>query len=270
VRADRRFEYRGYILDVDGVLVRGHEPIPGAAEALAQLRSQGRIVLLTNNSTRSRDDVADRLKALGMPVDPAMIVTSASIVATWLCDHDGPSRVAVLGERGLEEELTAAGHERVPLGNAADWVIVGMDREVTYARLAGAAESLRRGARLAATNSDATYPTPEGPVPGAGAMVGALRGVGYEPMITVGKPNGIAYETALSVLGLRSEEAIVIGDRMETDIAGADAAGLDSLLVLTGVSRESDAARDPGPTWIAEDLRAAAEGRARRAGKEMG
>jgi len=266
---DRGFEYRGFVVDVDGVLVREREPIPGAAEALGQLREQGQIVLLTNNSTRSRGDLASRLASMGMPVAHEMIVTSASIVATWLADHEGRTRVAVLGERGLEEELAGAGHELAPLGDDVEWVVVGMDRAVTYERLAGAAKSLRRGAQWAATNTDGTYPTPAGPVPGAGAMVGALRGVGYEPTIVVGKPNRIAYETALSVLGMRSEEVIVIGDRMETDIVGASAARMDSLLVLTGVSQESDAARKPRPTWIAEDLQAAAGGRARRVGKEL-
>jgi 4-nitrophenyl phosphatase len=168
--------------------------------------------------------------------------------------------VAVLGEEGLETELAEAGHELAPLGKRVTWVVAGMDRQLTYDRLAAAARSLRLGARLLATNDDATYPTPAGPVPGAGAIVGALAGVGYRPEVTLGKPNESAFEEALRVLGVPPAGVVVVGDRVETDIAGAIRSGLDSILVLTGIAQEVPQ-RDVRPTWSADSIADVAVGR---------
>ncbi|UCF09430.1 MAG: HAD-IIA family hydrolase [Candidatus Bipolaricaulota bacterium] len=264
VVVDRR--YRGYILDVDGVLVRGGEAIPGAGDALRRLREDADVVLLTNNSTRTRDALARNLAALGLDVAPAKIVTSAVLAARWLAEREGICRVAVLGEEGLVEELSFAGHEVVALGAPAGWVVAGMDRSATYDRLAGAAASLRSGARLLATNDDATYPTPDGPVPGAGAMIGALRGIGYRPEAILGKPNVAAFEAALCVLGISPNEVVVVGDRLETDIAGARNAGLDSILVQTGIARKVPQT-GLRPTWSAHDISAVADGALLAVGK---
>ncbi|HEU68634.1 MAG TPA: HAD-IIA family hydrolase, partial [Candidatus Acetothermia bacterium] len=150
--------YRGFLLDIDGVLVRGREAIPGAAEALAALRGHGRVVLLTNNATRSRRGMAARLAEAGFAVAADEVVPSAYVAARFLREKHGPVRFWALGEEGLGEEMTLAGH--VPTSpTAAEWVVVGMDRGLTYDKLAQALRAFQSGARFLATNCDATYPT---------------------------------------------------------------------------------------------------------------
>ena len=251
--------YRAFLLDMDGVLVHGWRPLPGAAEALRKLRSHGRVVVFSNNSTRSRRAFAQRLQEVGLEVAPEEIVNSAYVVAQYLRELNGPAKVYCIGEEGLREELELAGHRLVP-PEEAQFVIAGMDREFDYQKLAEALRALLRGARLIATNTDATFPTPEGLLPGAGAIVGALRGMGFEPEAIVGKPSPIAFRVALSAAGARPEECLVIGDRLETDILGAQRAGLDSVLVLSGVTSQAELEGSPiKPTWVVRDLRSLVE-----------
>mgnify|MGYP000395099563 CR=1 FL=1 len=251
-------EKRAFILDVDGVLVRGHQPLPGALSALEKLKTRGRVVLLTNNSTRSRAATAQRLQELGFNVSPEEVVTSAYVAARYLAEKFGPSRVWVLGEEGLRQELSLAGHTLVP-PEEARWIVVGMDRELSYQKLCLALRGLLGGARLLATNRDATFPTPEGLLPGAGACVGALEGMGFPPEQVVGKPNPIAFQIALEVAGIPPEEALMVGDRLETDILGAQRVGMETCLVLSGVSRCEDVQRlGITPTWVVPDLPALA------------
>ncbi len=246
--------FKAFIVDVDGVLIKGGEPIPGAQEAITQLKELGRVVILTNNSTRSRSRTAQILQALGFPIDPEEVVTSSFIAAQWLHDNTGPSRVWTIGEEGLSEELQLANH-RLVSPREAEWVVVGMDRSLTYAKLADALRALLSGARLLATNRDGTFPTPQGLLPGAGAVVGAIEGMGFRPEAVVGKPSPIAFETALKVAGVSPQDAIMIGDRWETDIRGALAAGLATALVLTGVTHEEDLQdRERKPDLIARDI----------------
>lgn len=251
--------FKAFIVDVDGVLVRGGEPIPGAREAISRLKRLGRVVMLTNNSTRSRARTAGALRALGFPVEPEEVVTSSYIAAKWLRDEAGPSRVWTIGEEGLPEELQLAGHVLVsPLD--AEWVVVGMDRALTYAKLADALKALLSGARFLATNRDGTFPTPAGLLPGAGAVVGAIEGMGFPPEAVVGKPSPIAFGVALEVAGVSPHEALMIGDRWETDIQGAKRAGLATALVLTGVTGEEDLAHwEEEPDLVARDIGELAE-----------
>ncbi|GAB4305349.1 MAG: HAD-IIA family hydrolase [Candidatus Bipolaricaulota bacterium] len=246
--------YRGFLLDIDGVLMRGREPIPGATEALAALKGRGRVVLLTNNATRSRQGMAARLAEAGFAVAADEVVPSAYVAARFLRQRHGPVRFWALGEQGLVEEMTLAGH--VPSSpTEAEWVVVGMDRGLTYDKLAQALRALRSGARFLATNRDTTYPTEDGPIPGAGAMVGALVGMGFQPELVMGKPFPEAYQVALEVAGVRPAEALMVGDRVETDIRGAQEVGMDTALVLSGVSTGEDIDRAGiRPTWIARDL----------------
>jgi len=247
--------YQGFLLDIDGVLVRGSEPIPGAADALNRLRRLGRTLLLTNNSTRSRADHARRLASLGFPVEAGDIIPSSYIAARYLARRFGEVSVWPIGEDGLIEELTAAGHRIAQLPEEAEWVVVGMDRGFDYETIASALRALRAGARLLATNTDATFPTPDGLLPGAGAMVGALVGMGFRAEVVVGKPSPIAYETALELIDAPLDRILMVGDRLETDIAGALEAGLDTAYVLTGVGKLSDIERiGPSPKWVAAGL----------------
>ncbi len=246
--------FKAFLVDVDGVLVKGGEPIPGAREALSELKRLGAVVILTNNSTRSRARTAELLQSLHFPVAPEEVVTSSYIAARWLLDRAGPSRVWTIGEEGLSEELQLAGHTLVP-PQEAEWIVVGMDRSLTYAKLADALRALLSGARLLATNRDGTFPTPQGLLPGAGAVVGAIEGMGFSPEAVVGKPSPVAFEIALRVAGAAPGEALMIGDRWETDIHGAKQAGLATALVLSGVSSPAELPRyDPPPDFVAEDI----------------
>lgn len=254
-------DYGGFIVDIDGVLVRGAEPIPGSIDALRALKAHGRVVLLTNNATKSRREIAARLQSDGFPVTPSTVVNSAFIVAQHLRHEMGPSSVFIVGELGLREELETAGHEIVD-PDAADVVVTGMDRELTYAKLADALRALGRGARYVATNADATFPTPDGPTPGAGAIVGALRGMGYPSESIVGKPSRTAFVTAMGVLQIDDPKAcLVVGDRLETDIDGAINLGCPTALVLSGVTERAPEKSDPvQPMYVARDLAELVEG----------
>lgn len=248
--------YRVFLVDVDGVLVRSGETIPGAIEGVVNLQRMGHVFLLTNNSTRSREQVARNLQGAGFPIGASDIVSSAYIASVYLREHFGPVRAWTIGEEGLDRELLAAGHELVPPGEA-DWVVAGMDRNLNYARLAQGLRALLAGARLLATNEDATFPTPDGPQPGAGAVIGALGGMGFSPHAVVGKPSAIAFQVALEKAGCAPEDALMIGDRLETDILGARQSGIDSALVLTGITTEDmlDMNLPSVPRFVARSLR---------------
>jgi len=254
-------KYSVFLLDVDGVLLRDSVAIPGSREALEELRKRGRVVLLTNNSTRSRRETAQRLSSLGLSVSPDEVMTSSYVAARYLHERFGPCRVWVIGEAGLTEELACAGHHLVE-PDEADWIVAGMDQKLTYRKLALALQGLLKGARFLATNRDATFPTPDGLVPGAGAVVGAIEGMGFPPEQVVGKPSAIAFHIALEAAGAPPEQALMVGDRLETDILGAQRVGLDTALVLSGVSRPEDVDRlGIRPTWMAQDLLALVQGK---------
>ena len=253
-------KYSAFLLDVDGVLLRDSVAIPGAKEALEELRKRGRVVLLTNNSTRSRRETAQRLSSLGFAVSPDEVVTSSYVAARYLHERFGPCRVWVIGEAGLAEELACAGHHLVD-PDEAEWIVAGMDRKLTYQKLALALRGLLKGARFLATNKDATFPTPGGLVPGAGAVVGAIEGMGFPPEQVVGKPSATSFRIALEAARTSPERALMVGDRLETDVLGAQRVGLDTALVLSGVSRPEDVERlGIRPTWMAQDLLALAQG----------
>jgi phosphoglycolate/pyridoxal phosphate phosphatase family enzyme len=244
--------YGAFLVDVDGVLTRGNDALPGATEAFTALRTWGRALVLTNNSTRSRGELAEHLGRLGFAVSPDDILGSAFLAARYLARHHGPVDVWILGEGGVRDEMQLAGHRLAARPEDATWVVAGLDRGVTYEKLAQALRALVGGARILATNEDATFPTAAGLVPGAGAIVGALRGMGFAAERVVGKPSPVAFEVALDLLGLPANRVLMIGDRLDTDIAGAQAAGLDSALVLSGVDSLHDIARSGvRPTWIA-------------------
>lgn len=246
--------YRGFLLDLDGVLVRGRSVLPGAADALVALRRRGPVALLTNNSTQSRLTAARKLSERGLPVSAEEVIPSCYVAAHHLREEIGAVRFWYLGEEGIATEMALAGHRHVEPAQA-EWVVVGMDRALTYDKLSHALQALLAGARLLATNRDPTYPTETGLIPGAGAVVGALEGMGFPPELVVGKPSPIAYRVALTALGIGPAEALMIGDRLETDILGAQGVGMDTALVLSGISTGEDIARTGiQPTWVAPDL----------------
>jgi 4-nitrophenyl phosphatase len=252
------------LVDLDGVVYRGRDPVPGIPRLLADRVAAGDVVLyVTNNSSRHRTEYLSRLTAIGAPVRPEWIFSSARATALELTQGDSPSRtVMVLGEAGLVQELRDVGLRAVPptgrgLAAHPDTVVVGIDRRLTYARLAAAADAVRAGARFVATNRDPVFPTPNGFTPGAGSIVAAVEAAGRRsPDIVMGKPDPRLLRAAARSVGAAAADAVVIGDGLGTDIAAAIAVGARSVLMLTGVTRREEVDRLPAerrPTAVAAD-----------------
>jgi HAD superfamily hydrolase (TIGR01457 family) len=250
-------KYDALLFDLDGVLFRGDEPVPHAPETIGALRQAGaRIVFLTNNSSRTPEQVAAKLTGLGVVADPAEVVTSALATADLLAERGVKSAYAIGGD-GVIRALEDAGISVLD-GEPArvSHVVVGIDEDLTYATLRTACVLVRGGAHLVATNADRTFPSSGGQIwPGAGALVAAIMVATDVEAEVVGKPFPPLFESALRRSG--GEKPLVIGDRLDTDIAGADALGWDSLLVLTGVSDWRELEASPiRPTYVAPDLTA--------------
>lgn len=249
--------YDAFLLDLDGVLYRGDVAVPHAPEVVAELRAADkRLTFVTNNAARTADQVVAKLVGLGFGADPAEVVTSAMATAALLAGRDVQTAF-VVGERGVREALSEAGIDVLDGDpSRADVVVVGWDRAADYAKLRTACVLLQRGARLVATNPDASYPAPDGLLwPGAGALLAVIvTTTGVEPEV-VGKPSPPLFRYALERIG--GTHPLVVGDRLDTDVAGADALGWDSLLVLTGVTARADLRSGVvRPTYVADDLRA--------------
>lgn len=245
------------LFDMDGVIYRGNAAIPGAAALIANLQAhQIPFLFLTNNATLTAAQFQAKLAILGIYVDQAAVFTSSMATAAWLSRQAPPGApVLVVGEAGLRQPVLAAGLTVVTDWRQAAWVAVGLDREATWSSLRDAALAIRAGARFVATNSDATLPSEEGELPGAGALVAFLRtATGVEPTV-VGKPQVAMFEQALARLGIIPAQAIMVGDRVETDIVGGQAAGLRTIGVLSGVSSAAAFAQAvPPPTWVFDSV----------------
>ncbi|MEP7200813.1 MAG: HAD-IIA family hydrolase [Chloroflexota bacterium] len=245
-----------FILDIDGVLYRGDQPLPGAAEFIAFLQQrQLPFLILTNNSTRTAARVAQRLQQMGMNVGAEHILTSSMAAALYLKKiRPQGARVYVVGEDGLSQPLADAGFTIADDG-PADFVVLGMDRTVTYDKLRRATLLIRAGAQFIATNPDTTFPSPDGLVPGAGALIAALTASTSVNPLIIGKPEPTGFRLALEKLGADKATTAAIGDRLDTDILGAQRAGLHTILVLTGVSTRDDLARSTQqPDWVFDNL----------------
>ncbi len=233
------------VFDLDGVVYLGETPIPGAIDALNTLDRDGHILyFLTNNSTKNRDDYVDRLGRMGYRTERDRVMTSAFATGIHLKAIGATGkRVLVVGEKGLAEEMTLAGMQVVDYDDPepVDFVVAGLDRGLTYAKLLRAhVEITTRGATFIATNEDATYPQETGEIPGGGAIVAPIAySTGVRPT-AIGKPEPHAWRLILRLAGVAPGEAVMVGDRPETDICGARALGLHTVLVLTGVTRAED------------------------------
>jgi len=254
--------------DLDGVIWRGAAVLPGVREALNDVVRRGLdLRYVSNNSTAHREVVSARLAGLGLPAGTERVLTSAFVAGWWLRERlpEG-ARVMVLGEEGLLRELREAGLDAFHAADAGfddpppAAVVVGMDRRFTYESVAKAISAITRGALFVATNRDATFPTPDGLVPGAGAVVAAVAtAAGKEPVV-MGKPEQALAQSLASVTGIAADQTLFVGDRLETDIAMASRAGMRSVMVLTGISTEADLddARKRGdlplPDFVLPDL----------------
>ncbi len=263
------------LVDLDGVVYRGADPVPGVAAVLADRASRGDdVVYVTNNSMHYRADYQTRLAAMGAPVTPNTVVSSARATALYLHEHDpGIRRVLVLGAGGLERELRDEGYDVVGAGSAAtrvshegidgyaaagqpDAVVVGLDPNLTYMRLVVASDCIRAGAHFIATNRDPVYPTERGLRPGAGSVVVAVEAATGVVPISIGKPAPYLLEAAAHAVAREPGEAIMIGDGIGTDLAAARAVGARCIFMLTGVTTRAQVEvlpPDEQPTAVAAD-----------------
>jgi glycerol-1-phosphatase len=240
-----------WILDLDGVLWLADEPIPGAQEAVARLRERGDGVLfLTNNSSAKVGEYVDKLARFGVPARGDELVTSAHAAATLL--EPGQTALVCAGP-GVDEALAVRGVRTVREGSA-DAVVVGWHRDFDYERLTAAARAVWSGARLIGTNEDPTYPTPEGEIPGGGAILAAVAtATGVDPVVA-GKPHAPMVALVRARLGDGLDGSVVVGDRPSTDGRMAAALGVPFALVLSGVTKEEDLPVEPAPAQVAPDL----------------
>ncbi|AEV87243.1 HAD family hydrolase [Actinoplanes sp. SE50] len=247
------------IFDLDGVVFLIDKPIPGAAEAVERLRADGTsIAYATNNASRRAADVASLLTGMGVSAAPAEVLTSAGAAAALIAEHvPAGSPVLVVGAEALRGEVRDAGLTPVESADESPVAVVqGYGPEVGWRILSEAALAVRAGATWYATNTDRTLPSPRGPLPGNGSLVAVLRtALDREPDVVVGKPEPALFTTAASLA--KAERPLTIGDRLDTDIQGAVTAGMDSLLVLTGVSGPRELLEAPAerrPKFVAADL----------------
>ncbi|BAJ63688.1 HAD-IIA family hydrolase [Anaerolinea thermophila] len=248
-------EIRGLILDMDGVLWRGKEPLLDIQKFFDQIQELGlKVVLATNNATKSVDQYLEKLSRYGISLQPQQIVNSAMSAAYYLkrrFPHGGP--VFVVGEQGLIDTLQEAGF--YPAEENVLAVVAGLDRTLNYPKLSQASLLIRKGALFVGTNPDKTFPSPQGLTPGAGAVLAFLEtGSGVKPVIT-GKPEPYLFELALERMCLEPSHVLTVGDRLDTDILGAQRTGCQTAAVLTGVSSlEEIQAWNPPVDLILENL----------------
>jgi NagD protein len=232
----------GYLIDMDGVIYRGSELLPGAEEFIRELRGADvPFRFLTNNSQRSRRDVAIKLRRLGIDVEEEHVFTCAAATARFLARQRPGGTAYVIGENGLLTELHGNGYAVVDKG--PDYVVVGEGRTLTFEMLEAALGMIRAGAKLVATNLDVNCPTQHGLRPGCGAVVAMLEAAGGVRAFSVGKPSPLMMRAARKELGLRAEQTVMIGDTMETDILGGVQLGYHTVLVLSGGTARADLGR---------------------------
>lgn len=245
----------GVIMDMDGVLWRGDELLPGATDWLSRLRDEGvPFVLATNNATKTPADYVEKIAKHGLPpVEKTHIITSGSTTANYLQKHYAAGTgVYVVGSDALRGLIREAGFEIV---DDAEIVVAGLDMQLTYARLRQAALRIRAGAVFIGTNPDRSLPTPEGLIPGAGSIIAALQAATDQEPLLMGKPHPEMYINALDILKTPAGETLMIGDRLDTDIIGAYQLGMPTALVLTGVSTRTEVAESAiRPDHVYDDL----------------
>jgi NagD protein len=246
--------YKNYLMDMDGVLVRGRTPIPGAGEFIARLNAQEiPYLVLTNNPIYTPRDLAHRLNMAGLQVPEDRIFTSALATARFLQAQMPTGKAYVIGESGLTDAIHRIGY--VITDHDPDYMVLGETHGYNYTNITTAVRLVSAGARFVATNPDASGPSEQGIVPACGAMAALIeKATGVSPFF-VGKPNPLMMRSALNFLGVHSEDTVMIGDRMDTDIVSGVNSGVETILVLTGVTRAEEVERFPyRPTHVAASI----------------
>jgi 4-nitrophenyl phosphatase len=250
---------KALILDMDGVVWKADAPIGNLPETFARIRERGlKFVFATNNGTKTPEEYRQKLSSLGVEVESAQVVTSALAVAHMLSrKYPRGTKIFMIGGPGVREALEEKGFELLSTENApvAQAFVMGIDRAINFDKVTEATLLVRAGIPFYATNTDRTFPTPRGEIPGAGSWLSVITSAtGIEPIVA-GKPLPFMMELSLEKLGTTKEETLIVGDRLETDIAAGQAVGCPTAAMLSGVStREEVDAWKPPPTIIAESL----------------
>jgi 4-nitrophenyl phosphatase len=250
---------KSLIIDMDGVIWKSDAPIGNLTATFNRIRERGlKFVFATNNSTRTSEQYVVRLKEFGVETEPWQVVTSSQGAAHAVAQKFPPgTKVFMIGEDGIRVALEERGFEVLSVEDApqAEVVVMGIDRGITFQKASEATLLVRRGIPFYATNPDKTFPTPRGEIPGAGAWISVITTATDVQPIVAGKPFPFLMDLALEKLGTTKGESLVIGDRLETDIAAGQAVGCPTALVLSGVSTKAQAENwKPKIDIIAEDL----------------
>lgn len=247
--------YNGYLIDLDGTMYKGNQVIEGAPEFVQALHSNGiPYLFLTNNSSKTQADVAAHLNGMGIEATPDHVFTSSMAAAKYVKHQKANARCYVIGEDGLFDAIEKEG--MTITDEMCDFVVFGIDRDITYEKYTKACLAIRNGATFISTNSDVAIPTERGLLPGNGALTSVITVSTNQEPIFIGKPESIIMREALAVLGTRDEETVMVGDNYQTDIKAGIRAGIDTLMVFTGVTPfHSYPSLDVKPTHYVQNLR---------------
>jgi len=227
--------YKGYLIDLDGTMYRGSEQIAEASDFIHRLNQKGiPYLFVTNNSSRTPAQVATKLQEFNIPATEQQVFTTSQATANYIYEENHHATVYIIGEEGLRTALKEKGF--LESEEVADYVVMGIDRELTYEKLAVACLAVRNGATFISTNADIAIPTERGLVPGNGSITSVVAVSTQTTPIFIGKPESIIMEQALKVLGTEKTETLMVGDNYDTDILAGVNAGMDTLLVHTGVT----------------------------------
>ncbi|MDP4085642.1 MAG: TIGR01457 family HAD-type hydrolase [Bacillota bacterium] len=246
--------YKGYLIDLDGTMYKGTEKIEAASDFVKRLRDKGiPYLFVTNNSSRTPAQVAEKLCDFDIPADEKLVFTTSQATANYIYERKNDALIYCIGEEGIKSALLEKGFSSG--GENADYVVVGIDRDINYEKLAVACLAVRNGATFISTNGDIALPTERGFLPGNGSLTSVITVSTQVKPIFIGKPESIIMEQALKVLGTAKEETIMVGDYYDTDILAGMNAGLDTLLVHTGVTtKEMLTGYDRKPTYTVNAL----------------
>jgi NagD protein len=249
------YEEKSFLMDMDGVIFFGNRLIEGAKEFIELLKSnENKYLFLTNNSSQTPLDLSKKLRILGVDVPPDKILTAATAVASFLDNQHPHGSAYVIGDPGLYNALHDVGYQITEF--QPDYVIVGETRTYSLSMIEKACKFVTKGARFIGTNPDLTGPSDFGIVPAVGALTAPIERVTGVKCYYIGKPNPLIMRTALRKLDAHSEETVIIGDRMDTDIVAGIETGMETVLVLTGVTKKEDVSRYPYlPTRICDSIK---------------
>lgn len=248
-------QYKGYLIDLDGTMYKGTELIAEARDFVIALKEKGiPYLFVTNNSTKRPAQVAEKLESFGIPTTEDRVFTTSQATANYLHDRKPNGTVYVIGAEGIRHALTEKGF--TIQDEDTDFVVVGLDQEITYEKLAKACLNVRNGAFFVSTNGDIALPTERGLLPGNGSITSVVSVSTQTQPVFIGKPESIIMEQALEVIGTPKEDTLMVGDYYDTDILAGMKAGLDTLLVHTGVTtKELLKGYDKQPTYAVDSLK---------------